>query len=221
MIRKLTIDSEIINALTAEYLEKTHDLDGLADYIFEQAEGAISAIIGVPELGKIALISNNGSLFYSLKDEGYLISSEMYPLVKIGCSDINQIEKGIKILEIPTASEITTKDNHVERQNLVPQFDISKTGSDLLVYPEVNVQRCKKCILPSTMPFITFNTDGVCNYCENYKIRNQPKPFKDLETIAKAKGFKCERCWHYEVEMSQNQEHPNICNRCEKVVLAI
>ena len=39
--------------------------------------------------------------------------------------------------------------------------------------------------------------------------------------IAKAKGFKCERCWHYEVEMSQNQNHPNICTRCEKVVLAI
>ena len=39
--------------------------------------------------------------------------------------------------------------------------------------------------------------------------------------IAKAKGFKCERCWHYEVEMSQNQNHPNICTRCEKVVLDI
>ena len=39
--------------------------------------------------------------------------------------------------------------------------------------------------------------------------------------IAKARGFKCERCWHYEIEMSKNQQHPNICKRCEKVVLAI
>ncbi len=39
--------------------------------------------------------------------------------------------------------------------------------------------------------------------------------------IAKARGCKCERCWHYEVEMSKSQKHPNICNRCEKVVLAI
>ncbi len=39
--------------------------------------------------------------------------------------------------------------------------------------------------------------------------------------IAKANGFKCERCWHYEVKMSQNQNHPKICTRCEKVVLAI
>ena len=39
--------------------------------------------------------------------------------------------------------------------------------------------------------------------------------------IAKARGFKCERCWHYEVEMSKNQKHQNICNRCEKVVISI
>ena len=39
--------------------------------------------------------------------------------------------------------------------------------------------------------------------------------------IAKARGFKCERCWHYEIEMSKNQSHPNLCKRCEKVILAI
>lgn len=39
--------------------------------------------------------------------------------------------------------------------------------------------------------------------------------------IAKARGFKCERCWHYETEMSKNEQHPNICARCEQVVLAI
>ena len=39
--------------------------------------------------------------------------------------------------------------------------------------------------------------------------------------IAKARGFKCERCWHFEVEMSKNQEYPNICKRCERVVISI
>ncbi len=39
--------------------------------------------------------------------------------------------------------------------------------------------------------------------------------------IAKAKGLKCDRCWHYEVEISQNPSHPNICTRCEQVVLAM
>ena len=39
--------------------------------------------------------------------------------------------------------------------------------------------------------------------------------------IAKARGFKCERCWHYQTEMSKNQQYPNICTRCEKVILSI
>ena len=32
-----------------------------------------------------------------------------------------------------------------------------------------NVRRCKKCLLPETMPFIEFDDDGVCNYCRTYK----------------------------------------------------
>ena len=32
-----------------------------------------------------------------------------------------------------------------------------------------SLKRCKKCILPQTMPFIEFDSQGVCNYCRNYK----------------------------------------------------
>ena len=31
-----------------------------------------------------------------------------------------------------------------------------------------NLRRCANCILPETMPFIEFDTDGVCNYCRTY-----------------------------------------------------
>ena len=31
-----------------------------------------------------------------------------------------------------------------------------------------DLKRCKKCILPETMPFISFDYDGICNYCNNY-----------------------------------------------------
>ena len=125
LIRRLTIDSEIINALTAEYLKKNKDLEGLADYIFDQAEGAISALIGIPELGKIALISNNGSLFYSLKDEGYLISSEKYPLVKMGCRDINQIDKEIKTSEMKLDTINKTMVTIREKELLINRYETS------------------------------------------------------------------------------------------------
>jgi hypothetical protein len=31
------------------------------------------------------------------------------------------------------------------------------------------LRRCTHCLLPETMPFIKFDSDGVCNYCHNYK----------------------------------------------------
>ena len=45
------------------------------------------------------------------------------------------------------------------------------------------------------MPYINFDIKGVCNYCNNYKIRNSPKPISDLQNILdpykKSKGNDC------------------------------
>jgi hypothetical protein len=30
------------------------------------------------------------------------------------------------------------------------------------------MKRCSKCLLPETYPNISYNGDGVCNYCQNY-----------------------------------------------------
>lgn len=45
------------------------------------------------------------------------------------------------------------------------------------------LKRCTKCLLPETFPFIEFDESGVCNYCRNYKIKNQPKPLDDFKKI--------------------------------------
>ena len=36
--------------------------------------------------------------------------------------------------------------------------------------------------------------------------------------IKKADGQKCERCWHWEMDIGQNTEHPTICGRCVEAV---
>ncbi len=35
--------------------------------------------------------------------------------------------------------------------------------------PIENLRRCTRCVLPETMPFIEFDEDGVCNYCNTYQ----------------------------------------------------
>lgn len=45
------------------------------------------------------------------------------------------------------------------------------------------LNRCTKCILPETFPFIEFDEKGVCNYCSNYVPKNQSGTFDDLMAL--------------------------------------
>ncbi|HUE36266.1 MAG TPA: isoleucine--tRNA ligase, partial [Candidatus Acidoferrum sp.] len=37
-------------------------------------------------------------------------------------------------------------------------------------------------------------------------------------SVAKADGQKCERCWHWELDVGKTPEHPTICGRCVQAV---
>ncbi len=40
----------------------------------------------------------------------------------------------------------------------------------------------------------------------------------DSVSVTKADGQKCERCWHWEMDIGQYAEHPTICGRCVEAV---
>ncbi|HEV8540932.1 MAG TPA: class I tRNA ligase family protein, partial [Verrucomicrobiae bacterium] len=44
-------------------------------------------------------------------------------------------------------------------------------------------------------------------------VEHDVRGFPSFE-VARADGQKCERCWHYELEVGQNSEHPTLCARC-------
>jgi len=59
----------------------------------------------------------------------------------------------------------------------------ASSEASLLEYPLDRIRalkRCSKCLLPETFPFIVYDERGVCNYCHNYKLKNQPKPIDEL-----------------------------------------
>lgn len=45
------------------------------------------------------------------------------------------------------------------------------------------LNRCTKCLLPETFPFIEYDESGICNYCNNYKLKNHIKPIEELKTL--------------------------------------
>lgn len=53
------------------------------------------------------------------------------------------------------------------------------------------LKRCSRCVLPETFPFISFNEAGICNYCENHKMKPGTlgrEKFKELAEKQKRKA---------------------------------
>mgnify|MGYP000630771079 CR=1 FL=1 len=58
------------------------------------------------------------------------------------------------------------------------------------------MKKCTKCILPETYPEITFDEEGICNYCKEYKSINYKgeKLFVELldKHINKGRKYDCQ-----------------------------
>jgi glutamine---fructose-6-phosphate transaminase (isomerizing) len=193
-----SIDTEILVALTEEFLAHhchNGDVSGLRNYVLSRCEGIVSAAILIGNLGKLVLLSNNGSLYCGTTDCGFFYASEQFPLRKLKCSNIFQVLNDGLVLDIGVSETIQVTDRKVVRKNLVPNLGNSSREEKMLIYQRHSLIRCAKCILPSTMPFIVFDEYGVCNYCNNYIKRNTPKNkellFKELEAFRRHQGAEC------------------------------
>lgn len=171
--QKLEIDTEILPVLVNYYLNKNYDLYQVINKILEDCIGVVNCAAAIPKLGKMILFSNNGSLYEGVKNKNYYFASEKYFLEQIHCHDIHKITK--KILDIPKSDEAIInqeENNQIKREDFVPQLSKNIQLEKLLIYKDHQLQRCLKCILPATMPFIKFDQKGICNYCKHYKNKN-------------------------------------------------
>lgn len=193
--RRFQIDSEVIAAIAEMHLSCGGDLSEVPQEVLTLCEGLISCALVVPEKGKIVLFSNNGSLYVGENKTALYFTSESFPLTEIGCDNIKQI-KEVFYIDIPVSQKkIVTIDDSARSEDLIPELKLNKSEENLLEYRLPDLKRCTRCILPETMPFINFDSKGVCNYCRNYTSRNTPKPkedlFKIVEPYRRKKGNDC------------------------------
>ncbi len=182
--RKYQIDSEVIVAIAEEHLKNIGEVAELPKKILSLCRGVVACALLLPQYGKLLLFSNNGSLYVGYIEEDIYFASERYALDEINCQNIKQIKDDSLILDITLSNEdFIVNDENVRKENLIPEFKFNQNEEKLLefkTFKEINLKRCTKCILPETMPFIRFDENGVCNYCNNYKKRNKPKPKEEL-----------------------------------------
>ncbi len=177
--KTLEIDTEIINGLVENFIKKDYDLEKLSQLILKKCIGIVSAAIFLPKKGNLILLSNNGSLYLSEKNNTYYFASEKFALTSMGLQETEQII-GYKIFDFVESKSIKVDDIITQKRNLIPNLNLSSPQEKLLEFDPPELKRCTKCVLPETMPFINFDDKGECNYCKNYKKRNQPKPFSEL-----------------------------------------
>lgn len=185
--RKFKLDSEAIISIFNDCISKNITIEDTISKIFKECYGTISSVIYSTDLNKMILFSNNGSLYKGLKNDALFFSSEEYPLKEMKCHSIKKVFKPViydlGYLNQVKESEIVIDEKNSRNLDLIPKLGILNGDEKLLEYKTHNLKRCTKCVLPETMPFITFDQNGVCNYCNNYKIRNNPKPFSVLEKL--------------------------------------
>jgi glucosamine--fructose-6-phosphate aminotransferase (isomerizing) len=179
--RLLKIDSELIVAIAEEHLSLNKPLYDLPRVILSMCKGVIACAMVLPEHGKLLLFSNNGSLYIGESEGKTYFASESFGLKLIECDNIVQIKEEYRIIDIPNSSlEFNIVDKNSRVENLIPEFKFNRIEEGLLRYEKNDIKRCTKCILPETMPFIKFDSLGVCNYCSSYTPRNKPKPKEEL-----------------------------------------
>ena len=180
--KELDIDTEVIAAIAIDHFNSGGKILDVTTKILNLCKGIVACALLVPKIGKLVLFSNNGSLYTGTIESDIYFASEKYALSKFKCQNIKQIKKEPYFIDIPKqVSEIKLRDLSIIKENLIPEFNFNKNKEKKLEYNELNnIKRCSKCILPETMPFISFDDKGICNYCRNYKIRNKPKPKENL-----------------------------------------
>lgn len=193
--RRQEIDTEVIAAIIEHRIASGSAPEEAAAEVLDRCRGVVACVVGLPSLGKLVLFSNNGSLYLGSTSAGQVFASEQYPLTQLGVQDVVQVREPV-VLDIPASDAgVTVHELRRDRIDLVPELGTSLAEADMLVFPEPDLRRCTRCILPDTMPYIAFDEDGVCNYCHHYKVRNNPRPKEELFELVKpyrrAEGNEC------------------------------
>jgi predicted glutamine amidotransferase len=203
------LDSEIIAACIASAMVGGSSPDAGAAEFFSRIEGNASIAFVTTQDNILYLATNNASIYYSHSEDILVFASERLILEQTLAD--SKVASGLPAMSSPkrlpnNQPMVVFSDNgklclHMAGNRKtetplpfaasVPRYrkieDISRYAEDA----RDSMKRCTHCVLPATMPFITFDGDGVCNYCHSYetmKIAGIHEALKAVAPYKKADG---------------------------------
>jgi glutamine---fructose-6-phosphate transaminase (isomerizing) len=181
------LDTQIaLDFIEQHILKKKQTIVQTIQELLSVVEGTLNLALLFPKDGKIALVTNHGSLYIAKSNTGkHYFSSESVFLKKILSKQQKQANFTITKLElsVPYLFDINenTKPTTFKKESSI-HFTFKENSSKPIFINTLAklkkhtidtkktaaIPRCKKCILPVTTPFITFDADRVCNYCHEH-----------------------------------------------------
>jgi glutamine---fructose-6-phosphate transaminase (isomerizing) len=176
------LDSEVLAQLLRGKLDQTGDLVAATRETFAELEGSASIAMMFDNLDVMLLATNTGSLFQLTGKNVLAFASERFILQRVlddpklgpALGDDVQLEQ----VRAGHALAITLGTLQRRAFSLAPDREeaplaSSPNGHHVEIVDRSSradrLQRCTKCILPSTYPFVDFDEHGVCYYCRSWK----------------------------------------------------
>lgn len=156
--------------------DKENFIENLNDYL-KNIDGNYSIYFRIPSLKLNFLTSNCGSLYFSNNDSKLIYASEKNILKKFLLKSKSNYRLNVKNIKKIINQIIIFDDNLKILSNNYPFKKYFIQKNEFKIFDNItfenerreNLQKCTKCILPSTYPFINFDEKGISNYFKNYK----------------------------------------------------
>jgi glutamine---fructose-6-phosphate transaminase (isomerizing) len=190
----LDVDTEVLFRLMDQAIETSSaTISRAVGEAFAKLEGSASIAFFRNGQDALTLATNTGSLFYaSDHDQGWFVfASERFivqqfleksPLRAPSQVSVHQLPAG-SVASVDFSVLTITRVPFAKSDNVIPSATPSGGSTNAnrsgQPYYDLEVQRCSRCILPHTYPFIQFDEQGVCNFCNHF----EKQKFEGIEAL--------------------------------------
>jgi asparagine synthetase B (glutamine-hydrolysing) len=186
-VRHAEVDTEILPTMLSHALAAGEDLTSATRRLYRAIEGEANIAVLFADRPVLLLATNTGSLYLAFgPSSGFLVFASERPILEEFLERRPEIGKALGTHSITRgapgdAFAIDLNGSGVTKFRLdgaddvrvpEPERPVSVRIVDPVAAAEerrTNLRRCQRCILPETMPGITFDNEGVCSYCRRYK----------------------------------------------------
>jgi len=202
------LDTMVMARVLDKITKQAHfDMQSAIKKLYRGLNGETSIALLSKRAKSLYLATNTGSVYFSTTTSGlFVFSSERYitrtvldalgqtgTILQLHANEVMEVPFGQPHAHVKQTKRTITQVHYAikrmsEQRTITISHDLYRNSLANLKKHEPRfaaiqaITRCQKCILPITMPLISFDKSGVCNFCRTYTVQ-KPKGERALESL--------------------------------------